>query len=265
MATALDNLATVLYEQGDLDGAKNKFEEAIEVGHKIGYQRGIAYDLFGLSEILRAEGDLNAARQKQEEALAIRNQLGEKHNAAISRLRLAVLAIEDQKAAEAETVATETAEEFQKEKSVTDEAGAREVEARSLLAQGKISEAQVAIDRARTLARGSPNLPLSFDISATSAGVKVAKKRPNPATVMSLKKDLESSLSVARKCGYREYEYKLELALGKMDFQWGDSREGRSRLEALAKDAKEKGFGLIARDASAVLLAQTAGQKQNKP
>jgi eukaryotic-like serine/threonine-protein kinase len=256
MATALDNLATVLYEQGDLDGAKNKFDEAIEVGNKIGYQRGIAYDLFGLSEILRAEGDLNAARQKQEEALTIRNQLGEKHNAAISRLSLAVLAIEDQKPAEAETIATETAEEFQKEKSVTDEAGAREVEARSLLAQGKISEAQAAIDRASALSRGSPNLPLRFDISATSARVKEARKGTNPSMFVSLKKDLESAVSVARKCGYREYAYKLELALGEIELDWGDSTQGRARLEALARNAEDTGFGLIASHAAATLIDQ---------
>jgi len=261
MGTALGNLATVLYEQGDLEGAKNKFDEALEINHKTGYQRGSAFDLYGLSEILRAEGDLAASRQKQEEALAIRNQIGEKHNAAASRLSLAVLAIEDQEAAEAETIATETAEEFQKEKSTSDEAGAREVEARSLLAQGKISEAQAAIDRARTLARGSPNLPLSFDISATSARVRKARKGTNASTIVSIKKDLESAISVARKCGYREYEYKLELVLGEIELHSGGSNQGRARLEAVARNAKDTGFGLIASHAAAALRDQPGPPK----
>jgi hypothetical protein len=208
---------------------------------------------------LRAQGDLAAARQKQEEALAIRNQLGEKHNAAASRLYLAILDLEDRKPGNPEKVATETALEFQQEKSAADEAAAKEVSARSLLAQGKIPEAQAAINRARILAKGTSNLPLSFDISATSARIRIVTKTPpNPATTASVKKDLESSLVVARRCGYLEYEYKLLLALGETELQSGDTLQGRKRLEALEREAKEKGFGLIARNATAVLKAHSA-------
>lgn len=254
MGTALGNLAILLYEQGDLEGARKKFDEALEIKRKIGYQRGIAYDLSGLSEILRAEGDLVAARQKQDEALAIRNQLGAKHGAAASRLYLAILDLEDHRPADAEKTATETAQQFHQEKSVADEAAAEEVEARSLLAQGKISEAQAAINRARTLAQATSNLPLTFDISATSARIRIAWKRPpNPSAVASAKKDLEPSLHVARKCRYLEYEYKLRLVLGEIELQSGEVRSGRARLETLAKDASEKGFDLIARNATAVL------------
>jgi eukaryotic-like serine/threonine-protein kinase len=266
MGTALGNLATVLYEQGDLEGARKEFEEALVIKRKIGYQRGVAYDLAGLSDIYRAEGDLGTARQKQEEALTIRNQLGEKHNAAASRLSLAIVDIEDQRPAQAQTVAHEIAQEFENEKESTDEAAAREVEARSLLAQGRVSDAQAAIDRARTLASGSPNLPLTFDISITSDRVRMASRSAVSSSVRGrVAKELESSLSLARKCGYREYEYKLDLALGEIEFKWGDSRQGRARLEVLVNEARGKGFGLIARNASAVLLTQAVGQKQSKP
>jgi tetratricopeptide (TPR) repeat protein/curli biogenesis system outer membrane secretion channel CsgG len=263
MGTALGNVAIQLYEQGDLEGAKKKFEEALDLKRKIGYQRGIAYDLSGLSEILRAEGDLPAARRKQEEALAIRNQLGAKHGAAASRLYLAMLDLEDHRPADAEKTATETAQQFHQEKSAADEAAAEEVEARSLLAQGKISEAQAAINRARTLARGASNLPLRFDISSTSARFEMARKSPpNPSATTSAKRDLESSLAVASKCGYLEYRYKLNLALGEIELQSGEVRSGRARLETLAKDASEKGFGLIARNATAVLKAHSGQRKQ---
>lgn len=250
--TALENMAIVLYEQGDLERASKKFEEALDVDRKIGYQRGIAYDLSGLGEVLRAQGDLVSARQKQEEALTIRNQLGEKQNAASSRLSLAILDIEDQKPADAEKIAIEAAREFDGEKVATDQAAAREVEAKSLLAQGKISDAQLAIDQARALARGSPSLPLSFDISATSARVKMARP-PNPSTSMSVRRDLESSLSIARKCGYLEYAYKLSLALGEVELKSREERQGRARLEGIIGEASQKNFGLIARDATALL------------
>jgi len=256
MGTALGNLAILLYEQGDLEGARKKFDEALEIKRKIGYQRGIAYDLSGLSEILRAEGNLEAARNKQEEALAIRDQLGEKHNAAASRLYLAILDLEEDRPAEAEKIATATAQQFHEDKSAADEAAANEVEARSLLAEGKIAEAQAAIDRARALAQGSSNLPLSFDISATSARIRMAEKRPpNPSSSMRVKRDLESSLSIAHKCGYFEYEYKQGLVLGEVEGQSGEERQGRARLEAIIGEANHKGFGLIASDARALLKA----------
>ena len=259
LGTALGNLATLLYEQGDLEGAKKKFYEALAIKQKIGYQRGIAYDLAGLSDALRAAGDVNSARQKQEEALTIRNQLGEKHNAAASQLSLAILDIEDQKPADAEEIAVETERQFESEKLAPDEAAAREVEARALLAQGKTAGAQVAIDRARNLLRRSSNLPLGFDIAATSARIRMARlttavKYPqNLSTLSSVKRDLESALSIARRCGYREYEYKLELALSELEVKFGNSHQGRAELEALAKESKERGFGLISRDASAIL------------
>ena len=266
LGTALGNLAILLYEQGDLEGAKKKFDEALEIKHKIGYQRGIAYDLSGLSEILRAQGDLPAARQKQEEALKIRDQLGEKHNAAASRLYLAILDLEDHRPADAEKTATETAQQFHQEKSAADEAAAEAVEARSLLVQGKISEAQAAISRARTLGKATSNLPLAFDISATSIRIRVAaKKPPNPSVNTGAKEEIESSLTAARKCGYREYEYKLLLVLGEIELQSSETRQGRARLEALAKDAKEKSFGLIARNATTFLRAQPAGENQSNP
>jgi|HubBroStandDraft_1064217.scaffolds.fasta_scaffold04317_7 DNA-binding winged helix-turn-helix (wHTH) protein/tetratricopeptide (TPR) repeat protein/TolB-like protein len=256
MGTALGNLAILHYEQGDLEGARKKFEEALEIKRTIGYQRGIAYDLSGLSEILRAEGNLDAARKKQEEALAIRDQLGEKHNAAESRLYLAILDLEERRPAEAEKIATASAQQFHEDKSAADEAAANEVEARSLLAQGKITESQAAIDRARALTQGNLNLPLSFEISATSARIRVAGKNPtNHFTSTSARKGLESSLSVARRCGYLEYEYKLGMALGEVELQSDEDHDGRTRLEAIAAEAHERGFGLIARSALALLKA----------
>jgi DNA-binding winged helix-turn-helix (wHTH) protein/tetratricopeptide (TPR) repeat protein len=262
MGTALGNVAILLYEQGDLDSAREKFNQALEIKRKIGYERGIAYDLSGLSETFRAKGDLATAQQKQEEALTIRDQLGEKHNAAASRLCLAILALETHRLAEAEKIAAETAQEFRKEKSAADEATAEEVEARSFLAQGKISEALAAINRARALAQGISNHPLSFDISATSARIRLAAKRPpSRSTIISAKKDLESSISVARKCGYLEHAYKLGLTLGEIELQFGEVRSGRERLETLVNDANKRGFGLIARNATAALKTQPAWQK----
>jgi eukaryotic-like serine/threonine-protein kinase len=259
LGTALGNLAILLYEQGDLEAARKKFGEALEIKRKIGYQRGIAYDLAGLGEVLRAEGDLAAAREKQEESVAIRNQLGEKHNAEANRLYLAILDLEEGNASEGLRSASDIARAFHEEKSAADEAAALEVEARSLLLLGRLSEAQAAIDRARTLARPTSSLPLNFDIAITSARILAARAGPQRATsAAKATENLESSLSLARKCGYLEYEYKFELALGEIEIQSGNLYQGRTRLEALARDATARGFNLIARHAAKWLTRESA-------
>ena len=261
LGTALGNLASVLYEQGDLESARTKLDEALAIKRKIGYQRGIAYDLSTLSEVLQAQGNPGVARQNQEEALKIRQQIGEEHNAAVSRLRLAALDLEDQKSADAEKIATEAAQEFAREKSAVDQAAAEEVVARSYLAQGKIPEAQAAISRARALAKGSSNLPLSFEMAETSARIRTAKTPVSTSAAASAEKDLESSLALARKCGYLEYEYKLRLALGELKLRTGTVSQGRSMLQALVSDASKTGFGLIASSATATLKAHPAPQR----
>jgi len=155
---------------------------------------------------------------------------------------------------DAEKIATETTAEFKREQSTADEAAAEEVEARSLLVQGKLSEAEAAIGRATALSRHTANLPLGFDISITTARVSVAgKKPPNVLSAEKAEKNLELSLALARKCGYLEYEYKIGLAIGEVELKSGKTREGRSRLEALADAAKARGFGLVAHQATAAL------------
>jgi eukaryotic-like serine/threonine-protein kinase len=256
VGTALGNIAVLLYEQGDLVGAKKKFEEAIAIKQKIGYQRGIAYDLAGLGQVYRAQGDLSAAQKAEEESLEIRHRIGEHYNAEVSRLNLAILDLESQKPEEAEKIAADSALKFREEKSKSDEAAAEEIAARSLLALGRLDEAQTAVKQAKSLSRGKSNLPLSFDIADTAARISVALRNPPvPSVAASSRKSLESALLVARRCGYVEYQFKLGLALGENELKSGNISEGRTRLNGLAKDATGKGFLLVARQASAALQA----------
>jgi DNA-binding winged helix-turn-helix (wHTH) protein/tetratricopeptide (TPR) repeat protein len=263
MGTALANIATSMYELGDLEGAQRRLQEALDIKRKIGYQRGIAYDLAALGEIYRAQDNLVAAQQKHEESLAIRNQIGEKYNAAVSRLYLAILDLEEQRPAEAEKVAAETAQEFQAEKSTANEAAAKVVVARALFAEGKFTEARDALSHATNRARGASNLPLSFDIADTSARLAVAATHsPNRSSVAKTEKNLEFSLDVARKCGYLEYQYKLALALGEIEMESGEVSKGQARLEALAADANSKGFNLLARQATTARKASTSSHQE---
>ena len=63
---------------------------------------------------------------------------------------------------------------------------------------------------------------------------------------------LASSLSLARKCGYLEYQYKLTLAIAQINLQSGRAPKARTTLAVLAKGSASKGFALIARRAAAL-------------
>jgi hypothetical protein len=56
------------------------------------------------------------------------------------------------------------------------------------------------------------------------------------------------------------YTFEARLALGELEMTSGNRASGRGRLESLLKDANERGFGLIARQAASALKEVTARQ-----
>ena len=63
-------------------------------------------------------------------------------------------------------------------------------------------------------------------MSAASTRISVARKPlRTQRRSRAPKKDLESAVTRARKRGYLEYEYKVTLALGAIEFQSGDTDE----------------------------------------
>jgi hypothetical protein len=97
------------------------------------------------------------------------------------------------------------------------------------------------------------------DVAIVSAQISVAGKKPvASAASAKAQRSLESSLVQARRSGYLEYDLKLRLALAEIAMKSGNARQTRPRLEALASEAKTKGFGLIARQAAGALENQSA-------
>jgi len=58
-------------------------------------------------------------------------------------------------------------------------------------------------------------------------------------------------IAEAMKSGFADYQLEARLALGEIEMQSGNPSAGRSRLDALEKDARVRGFLLIARKAAA--------------
>ncbi len=246
LATATNNLAILLYELGELDSAAKEFTAAAEIARKIGYQRGVAYDLSGLGDVQKSRGNLDQALSLYREALGIRNQLGEKHNAAVSRLSLALIDLEKDSPVGAEDSVAEIAEEFQKDHSESDEGSAREIQARIFLAQHKFAQAGAALNRAHLLAKASPGLPLALDIALTSIQLDLTIHH----NIASLSSEISRLLATTQKSGYREYSYKVGLLEAEFDIAHGRVEQGRNQIKSIAQDSQANGFGLIAQKAN---------------
>ena len=246
IGAALSNIASILFQQGDLAGAKKTYEEALQVCREIGKKGYSASCLNGLGEVLLAQGDLAGARKHQQEALEIENQLGEKGTSAEIRLSLAGLSIEGRRPTEAEALASQAAEEFRAERMADNEASARAVLARALLAQGKLPEAQKAIDNALTLLKSSERRGVRLSVAITAARVMAALGRAAEA-----RKSLANVLAEAKKHGFIGLQFEARLALGEIEMKSGETPAGRAHLEQLQKEATAKGFTLIARKAVA--------------
>jgi len=71
---------------------------------------------------------------------------------------------------------------------------------------------------------------------------------------------LQSVLTEADKLGFVPCYFEARLALGEVEMSAGDTSAGRARLKALEKDARAKGFLLIARKAATALNGKPASQ-----
>jgi tetratricopeptide (TPR) repeat protein len=229
------------------------YENALNITRQTGHKRGMAFELAGLSETLSAQGDLIEARKKGEEALAIRTEMGEQWTTAASHASLAALSLDEGRPEAAEALARQAADEFGKLKADENVAVTYSVLARSLLEQGKIGEAQKVIQSAQELSARSGVIPVHFEVDIAAArGRAAAANHSGQGETAAAKRNLGGVLAKATRHGYVGYEFQSRLALGEIEVKSGKTAAGRARLLALERDAKAKGFLLVARRAAAI-------------
>ena len=243
---ALLNLADLRANGGELTPAEQSYSEALLIFKDINNQAAAAYAMYTLSDIAAMKGDLTVARKGQEEALAVRERIGAKADAARSRLSIAKICLEEGRAPDAEALARKAAEQFHVTTQVDDEADADAVLIDSLTAQGKLAEARALGETAQTLAEKSKNR--ATQISVTISNARTQAYSGNAVEAITL---LQRAVDEASKPGFREIQLEARLLLGETEIKSGNRSTGRSQLQSLERDAKAKGFILIARKAAA--------------
>jgi serine/threonine protein kinase/tetratricopeptide (TPR) repeat protein len=244
-AQALDAIGLALGDQGDLPGASKMFEQALatqrDIGEKVNYADTERY----LGRVLMQRGDLEQARKLFDEALATQVQLGEMESAAETRLALAELDCNSGRSNEAEPLARAALQVFQSQNEPNDEILAAVVLSRSLLLEGKPAEAAATLEGPMKRAEKSTDLTTRLTLALAHAALLAATNHINAA-----ERVVQKILADAPKDLFR-LRLEASLTLAEIQIKGENAAQGRARLRDVSRTAREKGFELIARRASA--------------
>jgi len=249
IAMTMGNIGELYLDEGDLPEAKKMFEQALEIKRNLHNRHSEAFTLSALGDLLFYEGDIGAAKKAHEDALAIRTQLGEKGTAAQDSLALARLKLEEGHPEEALSAARKIEADFHTQNQVDYESAAHVLAARCLLELGKLAEAEAEIRQAEKLVKADDHVA-HLPVAIAAARIATAS-----GDLANARKILGQTLAEATRANLLYSQYDARLALGELEIRSGNMAVGRARLATLEKDAKGKGFLLIARKAATALKA----------
>jgi hypothetical protein len=198
-----------------------------------------------MGDVLFAEDDLRGAWQSYQQSLTMRGELGEKGGVANSHVSLAIVALENGRLAQAETLARDAAKEFETENDADQRTAAEDVLAQSLIAQGDYDRAAKEIDLARKL--GARDLPTTLSLTITRA--KLLAKTAKSAEA---ERELQQVGSHAAEKGLLGLECQARLALADAQILGGNLASARANLQLVKRQAAARGFHLWARKAAEV-------------
>jgi DNA-binding winged helix-turn-helix (wHTH) protein/tetratricopeptide (TPR) repeat protein len=283
VAAELDNLGDVLFALGDLAGSRGKYEEAMAIYREIGHENGVcltkgslgpvllalgddrgsirtsqeavnlcsrlgdrskaASALLSLGRALRMKGSLSEAKESEFAAVSAFEEIGDKQSAAQARLSIAQLLIDDGNLKDARLTASGAADEFEKVHAARDGALAYAILSQAFLREGNLVEARKAIERAGVDLSKCNDRDAELMVAISAARIQALSGSVANGDAA---KAFQEIARQANRLGFVTYELEPQLALAEIEVNSGDSTNGRSHLEALQKEAADRGFGLIA-------------------
>jgi len=253
VALAKGALGPVLLALGDHEGAKKSSQESLDICQRIGDRSKAAIALAGVGAALRVEGNIAVAQKYETQAISLFNEIGDGRSAARFQLSLAELLMDQGDYVGATTLAQKSADEFEGERAVRDQAVAYALLGRAYLAQHNLSAAVAALNNSVSLSGKYTDRSVELFVELTAAQVHSSSVRTDNVEA---EKALDDFVVHAAKQGFAEYVMEGRFALANLTFATRLNTR-RMRLESVRKEAEQKGFGLIARNARAVLTGQS--------
>jgi tetratricopeptide (TPR) repeat protein len=243
---ALNSVAVIDLSQGRLQQARSELEEILPMDRQIGDKISIALRLQNLSRVLRMQGDLAGAEKLNTEECQLLEPLNAKPALAGCRIRLAVLWMAQGRSSDARSAMDKVSSDFKLETlSPGDLAGLASLQ----LAAGETEKA------AATLAVTQHVLSGRTYITEEAVPVAIAAARLDAAQghTATATKHLEQARAEAQKLDLLPLVFEARLAMVEITAQSGN----RSEATALAHDATQAGFGLIASKAKAIVATKS--------
>jgi DNA-binding winged helix-turn-helix (wHTH) protein/tetratricopeptide (TPR) repeat protein len=216
-----------------------------------------------LGDIQRHQGNLDGAEKSYEESAGILK--GVNASPANDQVALAQLAIDRGHAQQADRLVRDAIAAFESDKNAGEELGGYLALGRALLAQGKISESKVAIDKAKSLTDLHEFPVLAMPLDLLELRVKAAGAASGNREILhAIERDLRALIQRAHQIGFYTGECEARLALGEVETRLAPPI-GTAHLEAFASDALKRGFVLYAEQAGRIKGPRTETVALNRP
>lgn len=254
-------LGSVLLALGDDQGAIQVSQEGVNICNSMGDRSKSAIALLNLGRALRLRGKQSEATAAEAAAVSTFEAIGDKQSAARARLMIAELLLDSNNLPEAQSTSIAAADEFRREKAARDAALAYAVLSQVLLREGSLIEARKAIEESTIYLSKCSDREAEMTVAIAAARVEAVSggiSRDDAA------KALQQIATKANHLGFVPYELEPQLALAEIELTFGDGANARSHLEAVQKEALNRGFGLIALKAAGDLKnlqSSTAAQQ----
>jgi eukaryotic-like serine/threonine-protein kinase len=236
-------LGPVLLALGDDNGSIHISQEAVDICNRLGDRRKAAIALLSLGRALRLQGKTSEARAAESAAVSSFEEIGDKQSAAQARLTIAELLLDEGELQQARSDSSSAADEFVKEKAARDAALAYAVLSQVLLRDRNLMEAQKAIQEADAYLAKCNDREAELIVAISAARIQAVS---GGLARDDAERTLQEIAIKASRLGFVPYELEPQLALAEIEVNLGDRANARSHLEAVQKEAVNRGFGLIA-------------------
>jgi tetratricopeptide (TPR) repeat protein len=239
---ALKAIGLILFEHGDLADARKRIEESLQIARDAGMKGDYASALIALGDIDLAQDRLDKAEKNYRESFQLNERSADASGLAQSNFALASLALERNQPGDAASRARQAADAFKDQKNADFETDALATLARALMAENKLPDARIAIDRAKMLPTQDLGIRLRLAIAEVYVEAREGKATDAAGTLaVTIQKALDLKLK----------RVELEARLAKAELELGVNASPSNKLQAkrIQADASASGFALIARKA----------------
>jgi tetratricopeptide (TPR) repeat protein len=236
-------LVPVAIASGDIPSAERLAAQILSSAQETG--SSLVDALGAVAQVNWTKDDLAGARSKFDEALRLASKEQSEANVAWWQAQIALIAADAGHLEEAEPLARKALSAVAKENSPMDRLWALTTLADILLREKKYKEAIPLGAECDAIASKSEDKWALSGYVPTAIRIRAAEGKSGSAI-----EDGDIHLAEYARAGCVECQFNTRLAMGEVEINFGKATAGRARLSSLEKDARDKGFLLIARQAA---------------